>query len=169
MAQQFQARDQVVALQALRAPEVQQGAAAANAVKAIRAEAREALLKDITADYKDGNPLGVMTVADQAQFLKDQGLLGEGEQLPPAQVMSRFQAALDAQVAQIQPDLEQKTAILDAFGLLPTNQEERDKVNIDEDYQKMLQKAQDALKRVVVDEMKLPASRAQQLGATLMP
>ncbi len=33
----------------------------------------------------------------------------------------------------------------------------------------MLQKAQDALKRVVVDEMKLPASRAQQLGATLMP
>ena len=96
-------------------------------------------------------------------------MLGEGEQLPPAQVMSRFQAALDAQVAQIQPDLEQKTAILDAFGLLPTNQEERDKVNIDEDYQKMLQKAQDALKRVVVDEMKLPASRAQQLGATLMP
>lgn len=169
LAQQFQARDQVVALQALRAPEVQQGAAAANAVKAIRAEAREALLKDITADYKDGNPLGVMTVADQAQFLKDQGLLGEGEQLPPAQVMSRFQAALDAQVAQIQPDLEQKTAILDAFGLLPTNQEERDKVNIDEDYQKMLQKAQDALKRVVVDEMKLPASRAQQLGATLVP
>ena len=169
LAQQFQARDQGMALQALRDPDVQQGAAAANAVKAIRAEAREALLKDITADYKDGNPLGVMTVADQAQFLKDQGLLGEGEQLPPAQVMSRFQAALDAQVAQIQPDLEQKTAILDAFGLLPTNQEERDKVNIDEDYQKMLQKAQDALKRVVVDEMKLPASRAQQLGATLMP
>lgn len=169
LAQQFQARDQGMALQALRDPDVQQGAAAANAVKAIRAEAREALLKDITADYKDGNPLGVMTVADQAQFLKDQGLLGEGEKLAPAQVMSRFQAALDARVAQIQPDLEQKTAILDAFGLLPTNQEERDKVNIDEDYQKMLQKAQDALKRVVVDEMKLPASRAQQLGATLMP
>ena len=74
LAQQFQARDQGMALQALRDPDVQQGAAAANAVKAIRAEAREALLKDITADYKDGNPLGVMTVADQAQFLKDQGV-----------------------------------------------------------------------------------------------
>lgn len=169
LAQQFQARDQGMALQALRDPEVQQGAAAAKAVKAIRAEARDALLKDITADYKDGNPLGVMTVADQTQFLKDQGLLGEGEKLAPAQVMARFQAALDAQVAQIQPDLDQKTAILDALGLLPTKEEERDKVNIDEDYQKMLQKAQDALKRVVVDEMKLPASRAQQLGATLMP
>ena len=33
----------------------------------------------------------------------------------------------------------------------------------------MLLKAQEALKRVVVDEMILPASRAQQLGASLMP
>lgn len=115
LARQFQAGEQPVAMQLLREPEVQSAAAVTAAVDALREEARDGMLKALQLQLT-GKELGVLSVAQQREALS-----GLGIELPPnlssAEVTQRFNAYLDASVAGLEPDAQQKAEILEAMGL----------------------------------------------------
>lgn len=117
LARQFQAADQPVALRLLREPSVQNAAAIGAAVDALREEARATLLSDIRESVT-GQAQGVMTVSQQREFLSRNGIDIPAD-LPSAEVTRRFNAHLDTAVARLQPDDQQKAAILKAIGIEP--------------------------------------------------
>ena len=113
---------------------------------------------------KGGNELAVLTVADQRRYLVAQGKAKADEDLSPADVMARFKSALDAEVAQVQPSTAQKAEMLKAMLVdVPEGK------TVDEVYGQVLQKSDEAVKRIVKDDMKLDPQRANDMATKLAP
>ena len=114
LARQFQAGEQPVAMQLLREPAVQEAAAVTGAVDSLREEARDGMLKALQREMT-GKELGVLTVAQQREALGDLGI-DLPPNLPSTEVTKRFNDYLDASVAGLQPDAQQKAEILKSLG-----------------------------------------------------
>lgn len=158
LAKQFQAGDQALALRALEDPAVQNAAAMAAAVDALREEAREEMARAY-ALAETGKELGVLTVADQRRVLAKEGIeLPEG--LPSAEVTKRFNAYLDAAAASVQPTTEQKAEILKSLGI------ELGKKTADEVYAETVLKGKNQAEKVLTQGGVAPG-RAKEVGGML--
>lgn len=164
LAQQFQTGDQALALRLLRDPAVQTTAAVAAAVGALRAEAREELLKGF-AQEMTGKELGVLTVADQRKVLAKEGIELPAA-LPAAEVTRRFNAYLDASVANLQPTTQQKLEILQSLGMM-ADQKTADGT-VDKAYADAIAKGRNEAGKEMT-RLGLPPSKANEMKGMLAP